>query len=160
MQRTSPKGYFKNPYVLCLTADGQLFLLSLEQNVGRTQVVGQLYLLRANLKSKSKMLTICAYRDTSGLFVKDVAEVSQFSNTKLENDNIQGDADGTFVNSPRPVVEDEDDLLYGNSAPSLFTGAGLVKEMKGSEECSARAQRGTSKTHMYSVSQLTVNFFF
>ena len=134
-----------DPYILCLAADGQLCLLSLEQNIGNVQVVGQLSMLRANLKSKSKMLSISAYRDTSGLFVKDAAEAIQVSNSSFTKDsNVQGNCDSTFVNSSINTVEDEDDLLYGDSAPNLFSGAASAFAARGNEESSVSSLK-TSK---------------
>ena len=134
-----------DPYVLCLTADGQLALISLEQNVGKAQVVGQLSLLRANLKSKSSMQTICAYRDSSGLFVKEVDDFNQFSKESATNKSAaQGGIDGK-PHSPRQDIEDEDDLLYGDSAPNLFSGAANAFVAKGFEDNSIRSQKSGSK---------------
>ena len=58
-----------DPHIVALTADGQLVLLSLDPSAGQLSVV------KANLRSQSKMLTICAYKDTSGLFTKDTVRL-------------------------------------------------------------------------------------
>ena len=62
-----------DPYLVALTGEGQLLLLSLEPGKIQMSVV------KANLRSKSKLVTICAYKDTSGLFTKET--VSKITNS-------------------------------------------------------------------------------
>ena len=137
-----------DPYVLCLSEDGQLCLLTLEETEGNS--VGQLSLLRANLKSKSKMLTICAYRDTSGLFVKDIPEATQLPiNSHSNEGHLSAETNDPLTKSPRQAVEDEDDLLYGDSAPSLFSGAASAFVAKGFESSSNKTSKKESKRPLW-----------
>jgi cleavage and polyadenylation specificity factor subunit 1 len=53
-----------DPHVLLRTIDGQIVLLTLQADIG----MPQLSVIKANLKSKSKLNYLCAYKDVSGLF--------------------------------------------------------------------------------------------
>ena len=50
-----------------------------------------------------------------------------------------------MAKSPRQAVEDEDDLLYGDSAPSLFSGAASAFVAKGFESSSNKTSKKESK---------------
>ena len=109
-----------DPYLVAVTEDGQLILISLEWSSNQTP---ELSVIKANLKSKSKIVTVCAYKDTSGLFTTETPE---------EFEDVQEVVQTETVASAE--IDDEDELLYGESAPSLFDKA--ATESKGSSSCS------------------------
>ena len=89
-----------DPYVLLTTEDGRLVLITLDSS-------DELSVVKANLKSKSKLITACAYEDDSGLFTQETPEEVEEEVTAVTE----------AVNAD---IDDEDELLYGESAPSLF----------------------------------------
>ena len=50
--------------------DGQMILISLDTSGSEPEIS----IIKANLKSRSKLLTACAYKDTSGLFTTEAPE--------------------------------------------------------------------------------------
>ena len=111
-----------DPYVVALTTEGQLLLLSLDAG----SKGGQLSVVKANLRSRSKMVAMSAYKDTSGLFTKDVPEHTLQGHASSSGAGGGGgvpDSSQGAGASAEAVDEDEDDLLYGDSAPSLFNEA-------------------------------------
>ena len=71
-------------------------------------------------------MTACAYKDVSGLFTTEVPE-------ELEN-STSGKGSGAKKDTTVPVanteVDDEDELLYGDSAADLFDLAKQEKQTK------------------------------
>ena len=112
-----------DPYVVALTTEGQLLLLSLDAG----SKGGQLSVVKANLRSRSKMVAMSAYKDTSGLFTKDVPEHTlnqgHASSSGAGGGGVPDSSSQGAGASAEAVDEDEDDLLYGDSAPSLFNEA-------------------------------------
>ena len=105
-----------DPYLIALTEDGQLILLSLEtSNKNRPEVS----VVKANLKSKSRLVTACAYKDISGLFTTEVPEELKSAG----NLNVKESSSNAPVVTSNAEIDDEDELLYGESAPSLFEKA-------------------------------------
>ena len=69
-------------------------------------------------------MTACAYKDVSGLFTTEVPE-------ELENSTSGGSgAKKDTVAVANTEVDDEDDLLYGDSAADLFDIAKQEKQTK------------------------------
>ena len=91
-----------DPYIVLLTEVG-LVLVTLESN-------HELRVVKANLKSKSKVVAACAYKDESGLFSTETPE-------EMESIKTSSDLSSKVA---KDIVDDEDELLYGESAPSLF----------------------------------------
>jgi hypothetical protein len=54
-----------------MTSEGQIVLLTLQADMG----MPQLSVIKANLKSRSQLINICAYKDVSGLFTEDMVGV-------------------------------------------------------------------------------------
>ena len=78
------------------------------------------------MKSKSRIIAACAYKDVSGLFTTETPEeIEEVSQTVVSAEN----------NTNNPDVDDEDELLYGESAPSLFDKA--ANEAKNTESGSS-----------------------
>lgn len=114
-----------DPHLLALTEDGQLVLLSLDASMSRDGSA-QLTVVKANLSSNSKMTTLCAYKDMSGLFT---ANTPSF-NARVDHSTVvassEKDVGLSSAAGNANEAEDEDDLLYGDSAPDLFTSASVT----------------------------------
>ena len=88
--------------MLLTTEDGRLILITLDSKSNELNVV------KANLKSKSKLITACAYEDDSGLFTQETPE------------EVVEEEVSAVTEAVNAEIDDEDELLYGESAPSLF----------------------------------------
>lgn len=51
-----------------MTADGQILLLTLQADIG----MPQLSMIKANLKTRSRLINLYAYMDVSGLFTEEM----------------------------------------------------------------------------------------
>ena len=60
-----------DPYLLVMTSEGQIVLLTFAQSGSK----GRLNVMKANLKSRSQLVNICAYEDKSGLFTTEKVSV-------------------------------------------------------------------------------------
>lgn len=98
-----------DPYVVIVTEDGQVMLLTLREGRGETK----LHVTRPQISLKPQISALCTYRDVSGLLTftiteKDASETTEETNPKTE----VGKND----------VDDEDDLLYGDTdVTAMFT---------------------------------------
>ena len=101
-----------DPYLVAVTENGQMILLSLDKSSSRMMQKPEISVVKANLKSKSKLVTACAYEDASGLFTTETPEEIEATKEATES-IVTNNAD----------IDDEDELLYGESAPSLFEKA-------------------------------------
>ena len=57
-----------DPHLILMSEDGELLLLSLDFSLKTPKLA----MTKANLKNKSKLINLCAYKDTSGLFSSDI----------------------------------------------------------------------------------------
>lgn len=95
-----------DPHVVILSEDGQVILLTLRES--RNQ--GRLSVTRPSVSLKPYIVTLCAYRDVSGLFSTYIAE--EEPEIKTEKDKIE--------EAMKKEVDDEDEMLYGESDTPLF----------------------------------------
>ncbi len=135
-----------DPYLLAWTEDGQLVLLTLETvSFGRSKAPEQMELtmIKANLKSKSAFVTACAYKDISGLFTTELPEELSSSETVTkQQQQKQQQSASNQASAPAPEIDDEDELLYGESAPNLFeSAASEVTTNKASGDKGAKSSR-------------------
>lgn len=107
-----------DPHLIALTEDGQVIHLSLETSFGKAEMS----VVKADLKS----ITACVYKDTSGLFTTESPE--EFKESPREPSNpVVGTSNVT-------EIDDEDELLYGESAPNLFDKAAVDETIKESDD--------------------------
>ncbi|XP_063236950.1 cleavage and polyadenylation specificity factor subunit 1 [Bacillus rossius redtenbacheri] len=96
-----------DPHMVIHTEDGQVLLLTLREARGQ----GRLAVSRPSVPLKPQIVTLCAYRDVSGLFSSTLpdeeVEVVQKLITKQEPDPIKKE------------VDDEDKMLYGDPDPGF-----------------------------------------
>lgn len=124
-----------DPYMIAVTEDGQMILICLEWKGGQLQP--ELSVIKANLKSKSRIIAACAYKDVSGLFTTETPEeIEEVSQTVVSAEN----------NTNNPDVDDEDELLYGESAPSLFDKAANEAKDSGGDDNNTKSWKKYLKT--------------
>ncbi|KAK3924905.1 Cleavage and polyadenylation specificity factor subunit 1 [Frankliniella fusca] len=98
-----------DPYVVILTEDGQVMLLTLREGRGETK----LHVTRPPIPLKPLVTALCTYRDVSGLLTFSLPEDD---NTVTQEETAQK------VETAKNEVDDEDELLYGDTDPTtLFT---------------------------------------
>ncbi|XP_061520798.1 cleavage and polyadenylation specificity factor subunit 1 [Phycodurus eques] len=103
-----------DPYVVIMTADGQvtMFVLKTDSYMGKTQ---RLSLRKPQISTQSRVIALCAYRDVSGMFTTEnrvscpvVGDTSIRSMSEVE----------TVIQDLSNVVDDEEEMLYGDSSTS------------------------------------------
>ncbi|XP_051173959.1 cleavage and polyadenylation specificity factor subunit 1 [Leptopilina boulardi] len=94
-----------DPYVVLLTEDGQVILLTLKEQLTRGSA--RLHAQSADLLYRPQIEAICAYRDVSGLFTTQLAE--EVDEEAAEKDKRPDEP--TMVET----IDNEDDLLYGDA---------------------------------------------
>ncbi|XP_064640599.1 cleavage and polyadenylation specificity factor subunit 1-like [Lineus longissimus] len=104
-----------DPYIIIMSSEGETMLLKL-----RIEIDGEvrLALQRPQLSQKSKMLTVCAYKDVSGLFTTEAKE-EQLTVPTSEVKSAKP-IDTSFSFDKSATVDDEDELLYGETDTSVF----------------------------------------
>ena len=60
-----------DPYLIALTEEGEMILISLDTPRPNRPEIS---ILKANLKSRSRLVAACAYKDISGLFTTETPE--------------------------------------------------------------------------------------
>ncbi|XP_074600985.1 cleavage and polyadenylation specificity factor subunit 1 [Brevipalpus obovatus] len=117
-----------DPYTVLLTRGGSIAVLSLgfdfsssPTTSSNTSSHARLSLAKPDINSQSphKVVTLCAYRDVSGKFITETLQSdSRESSLKTSKVNIKPDPETPEVAkiSMTTTIEDEDELLYGNSS--------------------------------------------
>nr|XP_020739769.1 cleavage and polyadenylation specificity factor subunit 1 isoform X5 [Odocoileus virginianus texanus] len=104
-----------DPYVVIMSAEGHvtMFLLKSDSYGGRHH---RLALHKPSLHHQSKVITLCLYRDVSGMFTTE----SRLGGVRDELGGRGGpEAEGQGAETS-PTVDDEEEMLYGDSG-SLFS---------------------------------------
>uniref|UniRef100_A0A2K6AD35 Cleavage and polyadenylation specificity factor subunit 1 n=1 Tax=Mandrillus leucophaeus TaxID=9568 RepID=A0A2K6AD35_MANLE len=104
-----------DPYVVIMSAEGHvtMFLLKSDSYGGRHH---RLALHKPPLHHQSKVITLCLYRDLSGMFTTE----SRLGGARDElGGRIGSEAEG-LGSETSPTVDDEEEMLYGDSG-SLFS---------------------------------------
>uniref|UniRef100_A0A8D0CIQ8 Cleavage and polyadenylation specificity factor subunit 1 n=1 Tax=Scleropages formosus TaxID=113540 RepID=A0A8D0CIQ8_SCLFO len=98
-----------DPYVIIMTAEGvvTMFVLKCDTYMGKTH---RLALQKPQLHTQSRVLTLCAYRDISGMFTTE--------NKVCSLRTLMGTEVPSALHSN--TVDDEEEMLYGDSSP-LFS---------------------------------------
>ncbi|KAL5021877.1 hypothetical protein ScPMuIL_001032 [Solemya velum] len=102
-----------DPYILINCEDGALLSLTLRQETfGRDAV--RLIISRPSIPQKPKIIALCVYKDVSGIFTTS----AQGHDTEKPQ-KMQTKVDQSF-SLDKSTIEDEDELLYGESDQSVF----------------------------------------
>ncbi|KAJ3609793.1 hypothetical protein NHX12_024303 [Muraenolepis orangiensis] len=100
-----------DPHVVIMTADGAvtMFVLKSDSYLGKTH---RLALQKPHLSTQSRVISLCAYRDVSGMFTTE---------TKVSGPPVREEAAGcnqseseTIIHELSHCVDDEEEMLYGD----------------------------------------------
>ncbi|XP_054461707.1 cleavage and polyadenylation specificity factor subunit 1 [Anoplopoma fimbria] len=109
-----------DPYVVIMTAEGvvTMFALKTDSYMGKTH---RLALQKPQIPSQSRVITLCAYRDVSGMFTTE-NKVSS-SNSVKEDTIIRSQSESeTIIHDLSNTVDDEEEMLYGDSNANAAHG--------------------------------------
>uniref|UniRef100_A0A671SU47 Cleavage and polyadenylation specificity factor subunit 1 n=1 Tax=Sinocyclocheilus anshuiensis TaxID=1608454 RepID=A0A671SU47_9TELE len=102
-----------DPYVVIMTAEGvvTMFVLKSESYMGKSH---RLALQKPQIHTQSRVITLCAYRDVSGMFTTEnkvsfLAKEETSIRTQSESESIIQDIGN--------ALDDEEEMLYGESNP-------------------------------------------
>ncbi|MBN3295375.1 CPSF1 factor, partial [Amia calva] len=100
-----------DPYVVIMTAEGQvtMFVLKTDSYMGKTH---RLALQKPQIHMQSRVITLCAYRDVSGMFT---TENKVFSTAREEMAARPHSETETVIQDISNTVDDEEEMLYGDS---------------------------------------------
>uniref|UniRef100_A0A8D3E1E6 Cleavage and polyadenylation specificity factor subunit 1 n=1 Tax=Scophthalmus maximus TaxID=52904 RepID=A0A8D3E1E6_SCOMX len=131
-----------DPYVVIMTAEGvvTMFVLKIDSYMGKTH---RLALQKPQIPTQSRVITLCAYRDVSGMFTTE----NKVSCCAKEDNVVRSQSEvETVIQDLSNTVDDEEEMLYGDSNASAaaareemsrgYTGTGP----SGSEGGSGKAE--------------------
>ncbi|KAL2080282.1 hypothetical protein ACEWY4_024075 [Coilia grayii] len=102
-----------DPYVVIMTAEGvvTMFTLKSDSYMGKTH---RLALQKPHIHMQSRVITLCAYRDISGIFTTE----NKVSFLAREDMGMRSNAETELVMQDiSNTVDDEEEMLYGESSP-------------------------------------------
>ncbi|KAJ8273298.1 hypothetical protein GJAV_G00099970 [Gymnothorax javanicus] len=129
-----------DPYVIIMTAEGvvSMFVLKTDTYMGKTH---RLALQKPQLHTQSRVITLCAYRDVSGMFTTENKVASSAKEETMTRSQTETE---TIIQDISNTVDDEEEMLYGDSNP-LFSPT--KEEPSGSASVSQPGtEQGSSKT--------------
>ncbi|CAH1778692.1 unnamed protein product [Owenia fusiformis] len=155
-----------DPYTLLLTETGELVMLELREESSGSEV--KLSLLHPNIDQSSKSSSICTYKDLSGMFTSklEMEEVTKTSESKTPKSSFLDTGNFSFNQS---TVDDEDELLYGDSTGDIFgdtTKTEEEKEMPSSESATKKVEptfwaivgKENGKLEIYSMPEFKLSY--
>ncbi|XP_016321673.1 cleavage and polyadenylation specificity factor subunit 1-like [Sinocyclocheilus anshuiensis] len=102
-----------DPYMIIMTAEGvvTMFVLKSDSYMGKSH---RLALQKPQIHTQSRIITLCAYRDVSGMFTTE----NKVSFLAKEETAIRAQSDTeTIIQDISNAVDDEEEMLYGESNP-------------------------------------------
>ncbi|XP_054620302.1 cleavage and polyadenylation specificity factor subunit 1 [Dunckerocampus dactyliophorus] len=103
-----------DPFVVIMTAEGgvTMFVLKTDSYMGKTQ---RLSLQKPQIVMQPRVIALCAYRDVSGMFTTE----NRVSCPVLEDTNMKSLSEvETVIHDLSNAVDDEEEMLYGDSSAS------------------------------------------
>ncbi|XP_053190348.1 cleavage and polyadenylation specificity factor subunit 1 [Scomber japonicus] len=103
-----------DPFVVIMTAEGvvTMFVLKTDTYMGKTH---RLALQKPQIPTQSRVITLCAYRDVSGMFTTE----NKVSCSIKEDTMVRGQSEAeTIIHDLSNTVDDEEEMLYGDSNAS------------------------------------------
>ncbi|KAK6327576.1 hypothetical protein J4Q44_G00032210 [Coregonus suidteri] len=107
-----------DPYVVIMTADGvvTMFVLKTDSYMGKTH---RLALQKPHIASQPCVITLCAFRDVSGMFT---TENKQTCHTEDQDTMFKSQSETeTIIQDLSNTVDDEEEMLYGDCNPAGIT---------------------------------------
>uniref|UniRef100_A0A8C1SSU8 Cleavage and polyadenylation specificity factor subunit 1 n=1 Tax=Cyprinus carpio TaxID=7962 RepID=A0A8C1SSU8_CYPCA len=102
-----------DPYLVIMTAEGvvTMFMLKSDSYMGKSH---RLALQKPQIHTQSRVITLCAYRDVSGMFTTE----NKVSFLAREETSIRAQSDTeTIIQDLGNALDDEEEMLYGESNP-------------------------------------------
>uniref|UniRef100_A0A8C1RGG2 Cleavage and polyadenylation specificity factor subunit 1 n=1 Tax=Cyprinus carpio TaxID=7962 RepID=A0A8C1RGG2_CYPCA len=102
-----------DPYLVIMTAEGvvTMFVLKSDSYMGKSH---RLALQKPQIHTQSRVITLCAYRDVSGMFTTE----NKVSFLAREETSIRTQSESeTIIQDLGNAVDDEEEMLYGESKP-------------------------------------------
>ncbi|XP_026144258.1 cleavage and polyadenylation specificity factor subunit 1 [Carassius auratus] len=102
-----------DPYMIIMTAEGAvtMFVLKSDSYMGKSH---RLALQKPQIHTQSRVITLCAYRDVSGMFTTE-NKVSFLAREETAT-RAQSDTE-TIIQDLGNALDDEEEMLYGESNP-------------------------------------------
>uniref|UniRef100_A0A7N6B0I9 Cleavage and polyadenylation specificity factor subunit 1 n=1 Tax=Anabas testudineus TaxID=64144 RepID=A0A7N6B0I9_ANATE len=131
-----------DPYVVIMTAEGvvTMFVLKTDSYMGKTH---RLALQKPQISTQSRVITLCAYRDVSGMFTTE----NKVSCSVIPDSIIRGQSEAeTIIQDLSSTVDDEEEMLYGDSNASTtpakeeISRSSAAPGPSGSEGSSSKAE--------------------
>ncbi|XP_071082054.1 cleavage and polyadenylation specificity factor subunit 1-like [Haliotis cracherodii] len=105
-----------DPYVLIMTEDGGFMLLTLKQDSFGTGV--RLAVMKPQLQMQPLVVSVTAYKDLSGMLTTSPIKMEEHHTEKANKPVVEKP-----VMLDSSAIDDEDELLYGDSDTSAFTSS-------------------------------------
>lgn len=104
-----------DPYILIMSDEGIIMMLILKIEATAARLV----LSKPPIPNKPRVTTLCAYKDISGMFTTAAIELEEEESSADQRTSMSLSLDKVF-NMEHSTVDDEDELLYGDSDTSVF----------------------------------------
>ncbi|XP_033126019.1 cleavage and polyadenylation specificity factor subunit 1-like isoform X2 [Anneissia japonica] len=114
-----------DPFIVIMSESGHIILLSLKEDPHGTG--HRLSILKPEIPQTSKILALSAYVNEGGMFT---TKCNVKKGVVKKNERKKSD---TVISEARPTVDEEDELLYGDSEPTIFKPAELTETMETSK---------------------------
>ncbi|XP_071785220.1 cleavage and polyadenylation specificity factor subunit 1-like isoform X1 [Asterias amurensis] len=116
-----------DPYLLVMTERGDLMLLTLKADQYGSG--HRLSLTKPHLTQKNPILSLCTYKDTSGIFTTAGSRTDTVEQaTSVRRPRTQSTSQTEATSMDTSSADDEDELLYGSSEPQAqVTSSPVVK---------------------------------
>ncbi|XP_067281871.1 cleavage and polyadenylation specificity factor subunit 1 [Pseudorasbora parva] len=128
-----------DPYVVIMTAEGvvTMFVLKSDSYMGKSH---RLALQKPQIHTQSRVITLCAYRDVSGMFTTE----NKVNFLAREEPPIRTQSETeTIIQDISNAVDDEEEMLYGESNP--LTSPSKEESSRGSAVYSTQKEGGQSR---------------
>ncbi|XP_062342830.1 cleavage and polyadenylation specificity factor subunit 1 [Osmerus eperlanus] len=104
-----------DPYVVIMTAEGvvTMFVLKSDSYMGKTH---RLALQKPQIPTQSRVITLCAYRDVSGMFTTENKVTCSTKEEAMARSQSETETE-TIIQDLGNMLDDEEEMLYGDSNP-------------------------------------------
>ncbi|KAK7505375.1 hypothetical protein BaRGS_00003537 [Batillaria attramentaria] len=107
-----------DPYVILMAEEGQIVMLTLKQNDSYSSGV-RLNVIKPPISQSPKIIEVCTYKDVSGMFTTAPIRAEE---TTLSPEKTAKPVE-KVPTLDESNVDDEDEMLYGDSDTSVFTAS-------------------------------------